>query len=65
MTQIVVLPHSEYCPEGAVVEVAPGTSICEALLENDIPIEHACGYGLRLHDLSCDCERGLSKPEPT
>jgi 2Fe-2S ferredoxin len=41
MTQIVVLPHSEYCPEGAVVEAAPGTSICEALLENDIPIEHA------------------------
>ena len=42
MTQIVVLPHSEYCPEGAVVEALPGTSICEALLENDIPIEHAC-----------------------
>ena len=48
MTQIVVLPHSEYCPEGAVVEVAPGTSICEALLENDIPIEHAC-------DMVCAC----------
>lgn len=42
MTQIVVLPHEEYCPEGAVIEAAPGTSICEALLENDIPIEHAC-----------------------
>ena len=48
MTQIVVLPHSEYCPEGAVVEAAPGTSICEALLENDIPIEHAC-------DMVCAC----------
>ena len=48
MTQIVVLPHSEYCPEGAVVEVSPGTSICEALLENDIPIEHAC-------DMVCAC----------
>lgn len=42
MTQIVVLPHEEYCPEGAVLEVEAGTSICEALLENDIPIEHAC-----------------------
>ena len=48
MTQIVVLPHSEYCPEGAVVEAAPGTSICEALLENNIPIEHAC-------DMVCAC----------
>lgn len=48
MTQIVVLPHEEYCPEGAVLEAAPGTSICEALLENDIPIEHAC-------EMSCAC----------
>jgi 2Fe-2S ferredoxin len=48
MTQIVILPHSEYCPEGAVLEVSPGTSICEALLENDIPIEHAC-------DMVCAC----------
>jgi ferredoxin, 2Fe-2S len=48
MTQIVILPHSEYCPDGAVLEVSPGTSICEALLENDIPIEHAC-------DMVCAC----------
>lgn len=48
MTQIVVLPHEEYCPEGAVIEATPGTSICEALLENDIEIEHAC-------EMSCAC----------
>ena len=48
MTQIVILPHEEYCPEGSVIEVPAGTSICEALLENDIPIEHAC-------ELSCAC----------
>lgn len=48
MTQIVVLPHEEYCPEGAVIDASPGTSICEALLENDIPIEHAC-------EMSCAC----------
>ena len=48
MTQIVILPHEEYCPEGSVIEVPVGTSICEALLENDIPIEHAC-------ELSCAC----------
>ena len=39
MPVITVLPHPEYCPAGARVEAAPGTSICEALLENDIEIE--------------------------
>lgn len=48
MTQIIVLPHVELCPEGAVIEAAPGTSICDALLENDIDIEHAC-------EKSCAC----------
>ena len=36
MTQIVVLPHVELCPDGAVIEAAPGTSLCDALLENEI-----------------------------
>ena len=48
MTQIVVLPHEELCPAGAVIEAAPGTSICEALLANEIEIEHAC-------EMSCAC----------
>lgn len=48
MTQIVVLPHHELCPDGAVIEAEPGQSICEALLANDIEIEHAC-------EMSCAC----------
>lgn len=48
MTRIVVLPHVELCPEGAVIEAEQGKSICASLLENDIPIEHAC-------ELSCAC----------
>ncbi|WP_018410259.1 ISC system 2Fe-2S type ferredoxin [Methyloversatilis thermotolerans] len=48
MTQIVVLPHAELCPEGAVIEAEPGTSICDALLAHDIEIEHAC-------EKSCAC----------
>jgi 2Fe-2S ferredoxin len=48
MTQIIVLPHVELCPDGAVIEVAPGTSICDALLQNEIEIEHAC-------EKSCAC----------
>ncbi len=48
MTQIIVLPHVELCPDGAVIDAAPGTSVCDALLGNDIDIEHAC-------EKSCAC----------
>ena len=33
MPQIVVLPHVELCPEGAVIEAPAGKSLCDALLE--------------------------------
>jgi len=39
---------TEYCPQGAQISAPAGTSICEALLDNNIPIEHAC-------DMSCAC----------
>ncbi|MFD9223728.1 ISC system 2Fe-2S type ferredoxin [Streptomyces sp. NPDC060064] len=42
MTQIVILPHPTYCPEGTVIEATSGESICDALLNHDIEIEHAC-----------------------
>lgn len=48
MTQIIVLPHVELCPEGAVIDAAPGKSICDVLLDNGIEIEHAC-------EKSCAC----------
>jgi 2Fe-2S ferredoxin len=48
MTQIIFLPHEEICPEGAVVEVEPGTTICDAALQHGIDIEHAC-------EKSCAC----------
>ncbi|WP_374335182.1 ISC system 2Fe-2S type ferredoxin [Methyloversatilis sp.] len=48
MTQIVVLPHVELCPEGAVIDAEPGTSICDALLAHGVDIEHAC-------EKSCAC----------
>ena len=38
MTQIVVLPHVELCPDGAVIEAEAGKSICQTLLENDIEL---------------------------
>ena len=48
MTRIIVLPHVELCPEGAVIDAEPGTSICDALVANEIEIEHAC-------EMSCAC----------
>jgi len=66
MTQIIFLPHEEICPEGAMFEVEPGITICDAALANGIEIEHAC-------EKSCACttchvhvrEGGDSLPENT
>jgi ferredoxin, 2Fe-2S len=48
MPQIIFLPHEEICPEGAVIQVEPGITICDAALQNGIEIEHAC-------EKSCAC----------
>lgn len=48
MPRIKILPHNELCPQGSTIEVASGTSICDALLASDIDIEHAC-------EKSCAC----------
>ena len=48
MTRLIVLPHAELCPDGAVIEAAEGVSICDALLDGGIEIEHAC-------EQSCAC----------
>lgn len=48
MTQIIVLPHVELCPDGAVLEASPGSSLCDSLLQGGIEIEHAC-------EKSCAC----------
>lgn len=48
MPQIVVLPHEELCPEGAVFEADAGVTVCDAALKHGIHIEHAC-------EKSCAC----------
>ncbi len=48
MPQLIILPHIELCPEGAVIDAPSGMTICDALLANDIEIEHAC-------EKSCAC----------
>jgi 2Fe-2S ferredoxin len=48
MPQIIFLPHEEICPDGAVIEVEAGVTICDAALKNGIEIEHSC-------EKSCAC----------
>ena len=48
MPQIIFLPHEEICPDGLVIDVEPGITICDAALNNHIEIEHAC-------EKSCAC----------
>ncbi|MDH5857272.1 ISC system 2Fe-2S type ferredoxin [Lampropedia aestuarii] len=68
MPKVIILAHAELAPNGAELDVPTGTSICEALLENGIEIEHAC-------DMSCACTtchvivrkgfNSLNEPEET
>jgi 2Fe-2S ferredoxin len=46
--QLVVLPHAELCPDGAVIDAQKGVSICDTLLHHGIEIDHAC-------EKSCAC----------
>lgn len=48
MPKIVVLPHEELCPEGAVFEANAGETVLDVALKNGIGIEHAC-------EKSCAC----------
>ena len=48
MPQIIVLPHEEICPEGAVIQAEPGITVLNAILAHGIELEHAC-------EKSCAC----------
>lgn len=48
MPKIVVLPHQELCPEGAVLDAKKGETVLDVALKNGIAIEHAC-------EKSCAC----------
>ncbi|MCB1645999.1 MAG: ISC system 2Fe-2S type ferredoxin [Pseudomonadales bacterium] len=48
MPQIIILPHAERCPEGAVLEADSGDILIDVALANGINIEHAC-------EMSCAC----------
>ncbi len=48
MPRIQFLPHDEICPEGKIIQVESGISICDAALDHGVHIEHAC-------EKSCAC----------
>ena len=48
MTENVVLPHAEICPDGKSFDGSPGVSLLDNLLEQGIDVEHAC-------EKSCAC----------
>lgn len=48
MPQIIILPHRDICPQGAVIQAETGETVCDAALRQGIEIEHAC-------DKSCAC----------
>jgi len=65
MPRIDVLPHPDICPDGASFDVEKGVSVCDALLDQGIEIEHAC-------EKSCACttchvivREGLSSLSPS
>ena len=64
MTQIIVLPHVELCPEGAVIEAEPGKSICENLLANDIELDHACEMSCAFTTCHVIVREGCNSLEP-
>ena len=65
MAIIKVLPHPEYCPQGADLDIPAGTSICEALLDNGIEIEHACEKSCACTTCHCVVREGFDSLEPS
>ena len=48
MPKLTVMPHEEICPDGKVFSASTGVSICDAMLQAGIHVEHAC-------EKSCAC----------
>ena len=48
MPRIIILPHEERCPEGAIIDAEPGDVLIDLALDNNIQNEHAC-------EMACAC----------
>lgn len=64
MTHLRVLPHAELCPQGASLDAEPGTSICNALLDAGINIDHACEKACACTTCHVIVRQGFGSLEP-
>lgn len=48
MPRVVILPHGDICPQGAVLELNEGDNLIREALKEGLEIEHAC-------EMSCAC----------
>ncbi|BAP41264.1 ISC system 2Fe-2S type ferredoxin [Pseudomonas sp. 21LCFQ02] len=60
MPKVTFLPHAEHCPEGMVVEAAPGTTILDLAHEHHIEIESACGGVCACTTCHCVIRKGFN-----
>ena len=64
MPTIKILPHPEYAPQGTEIQANVGDSICEALLDKGIEIEHACEMSRACTTCHCIVRKGYDSMEP-
>jgi ferredoxin, 2Fe-2S len=64
MPKITVLPHPEYAPGGMEFEANGPTSLCDALLDHGVEIEHACGKVGACTTCHVIVKKGLDSLEP-
>jgi len=64
MPKLIFLPHESLCPDGAVIEVEPGVSVCDAALEHGIAVEHACEKSCACTTCHCYVRSGGESLEP-
>lgn len=65
MPTIRVLPHDSICPQGTSFEASAGQSLCEALLEADVEIEHACAMSCACTTCHVVVRKGFDALEPS
>ena len=65
MPTIKILPHPDYCPNGAEINAPTGTSICEAMLDNGVNIEHACEMSRACTTCHVIVRQGFDSMEPS
>ncbi len=65
MPRIKVLPHEKLCPAGKEFEAPAGPSLCQALLEHDVAIEHACEMSRACTTCHVVVRQGFDDLEPS